>query len=155
MKKNSTLGELLYIVSNYEKGRIKSFGLWHKKYVESLQNSLDIMIILTDLIDRGKNISEDEMLQLQKFIWKNRGTIFPNKINFSPLFMDDNDVSLSSNNYKEVLKLISDIIFEIQTLLEVRTKKYKIKISYLLKALHNLPRVFLNPNDWKIMKCFQ
>jgi hypothetical protein len=38
-----------------------------------------------------------------------------------------------------------NIIDEIIELLDSRDKKYKTKISYLLNSLHNLPKVYLNP----------
>lgn len=49
MDKNAVLGELLYIVSSFEKGRIRSSGFWKKEYVNSLKESLKIMELLLSL----------------------------------------------------------------------------------------------------------
>ena len=45
---------------------------------------------------------------------------------------------------------MNDIILEIKKLLCTKQKNYKTKISYLLRAFHNLPKVFIDPNNANI-----
>ncbi len=150
MKKKSAFAELLYVVSNFEKGRVKSSGIWNKKYVKSLESSIEIMTLLTNLISGNKEISQNEIHFLQDFIHKNKGIIFNNEGNIDVIFDDKNDFIPSSNDFEEPIKLMNYIIIEIKNLLRTKSKNYKIKISYLLKAFHNLPKVFLDPKDTRV-----
>lgn len=147
MKNISAFAELLYVVSNFEKGRIKSSGIWKRKYVKALKNSLEIMVLLTHLISTNKEISQDEIRFLQGFIHQNNGVIFSGEGNINALIDNKKEFGFSSHDFENVIKMMNDIILEIQNLLSTKTKKYKTKISYLLKAFHNLPRAFLDPND--------
>ena len=147
MKNISAFAELLYVVSNFEKGRVKSSGVWRRKYVNSLKKSLEIMALLTNLISENKEISQDEMRSLQEFIHENKGVIFSGAGNIDALLDDKNDVGFLSNDFEDVIKLMNDILLEIKNLLSIKSKNYKSKIAYLLRAFHNLPKVFLDPND--------
>ena len=91
MKKISAFAELLYVVSNFEKGRVKSSGAWRRKYVNSLKKSLEIMALLTNLISENKEISQDQMHSLQEFIHENKGVIFSGEGNINALLNDKND----------------------------------------------------------------
>lgn len=150
MKNISAFAELLYVVSNFEKGRVKSSGIWNRKYVQSLKKSLEIMELLTNLISANKEISQEEIRFLQGFIHENNGVIFSGEGNINALFGDKNDFVFLSNDFEDVIKLMKDIILEIKNLLCTKSKNYKTKISYLLRAFHNLPKVFLDPNDAKV-----
>jgi len=146
------IAELLYIVSNFEKGRVKSCGVWKRKYVKSLKCSLEIMTLLTNLISSNKEISQDEISCLQRFICENNGIIFSCKGNIDALSDDNNDSKFSPHNFEDVINLMNDIILEIKTLLCAKPKNYKTKISYLLRAFHNLPRVFLDSSGVKVFE---
>lgn len=146
MRNIVAFAELLYVVSNFEKGRVKSSGFWSRKYVESLKSSIEIMALLTNLISTNKAISQDQMRFLCKFIHVNNGIIFSNEGNTKILLNEDDECAFSSDDYENVTKLMNDIILEIQYLLSVKNENYKTKISYLLRAFHNLPRVFLVSN---------
>ena len=150
MKNISAFAELLYVVSNFEKGRVKSSGIWRRKYVKSLKNSLEIMALLTNLISANKEISQDEFHFLQKFIHENTGVIFPGEGNINVLFGGKNDFGSLPNAFEDTIKLMNGIISEIKNLLCARNENYKIKISYLLRAFHNLPKVFIDPNEGKV-----
>ena len=56
MKNISAFAELLYIVSNFEKGRVKSSCFWNRKYVKSLESSLEIMGLLIDIISENNEV---------------------------------------------------------------------------------------------------
>ncbi len=47
----------------------------------------------------------------------------------------------------EVNQLMSDIINQLQEALKTLNKKNKRNIWYLLQALHNLPRVYIEPGQ--------
>ena len=83
MKYISAVAELLYVISNYEKGRVRSSGIWDRKYVESLNKSLEIKSLLTNLILENREISQDEIHFLQVFIHENKGIIFSGERNIS------------------------------------------------------------------------
>ena len=142
--------ELLYLISNFEKGRVKSSGIWGRKYVNSFKKSLDIMSLLLNLMSRTRKITQDDIHILKHFMQKNDGVIFNCDYKESSLVFDNNDLDYTSKEYRNVINMMNEIIFEINNLLCTRPTNYKLKISYLLRALHNLPRVFLNPNYSKI-----
>ena len=143
MKNISALAEMLYVVSNFEKSRVKSSGFWNRKYVKSLEESLEVMTLLTNMIANSEDISKDKISFLQNFIYKNTGIIFSNVLDNNILFEEENDFIFLLNNSQNVIKLMDGIIFEIKSLLCAKSKKYKLKISYLLRAFHNLPKVFI------------
>ncbi len=147
MKKGSTLGELLYIISNFEKGRIKPFGIWNQKYKKSFNKSLEIICLLVKLISTDTIISKDEFKCLQDFICQNVGIIFVQETDYENLFDEMRTFNYKLTGYDEIMKLMRDIVYEIQKLLISKPNKYKIKILYLLGAFHNLPKVFLNPKE--------
>ena len=142
----SAFAELLYIVSSYEKGRVKTSGLWKRKYVESLKKSLEIMSLITNIISSNKEISHNEMSCLKEFIYKNEGIMFIGISNVEVLFDKKNSIVFSPNDFKNTIVLMKCIIFEIKKLLCTKQKNYKSQISYLLRAFHNLPKVFLVSN---------
>lgn len=143
MEKYSALGEILYILSRCEKGRINTHTFWNKKYVNSLNDSLKMMITLIDLLEKTGNITEKELIPIINFVNQNAGTIFPHPIKTVPLLEQNNQLPLSLIDCTEIMSLMRNLIIEVQELLRDKNKKYKIKIFYLLSALHNLPKVFL------------
>jgi len=42
---------------------------------------------------------------------------------------------------------MEDIIEQCEVLLSRKKRGYKLKLSYLLKAFHNLPKVFIDPTE--------
>jgi hypothetical protein len=76
MDKNAVLGELIYVIANYEKGRVKPKGVWTKRYKKSLQQSMDILKRVTNLLIIQKKIVylHEDIICLIK---ANIGTIFP------------------------------------------------------------------------------
>lgn len=148
----TVLAELLYVISNFEKGRVKSSGIWKRKYVKSLKNSVEIMSLLTNLISENREISQDEISFLQCFIRENNDVIFLDEENLISLFCEKNNLDFSPNEFEDITRLMNDIIFEIKNLLLTKEKCYKTKISYLLRAFHNLPKVFLDLSDEKVFE---
>ena len=141
----SAFAEVLYIISTFEKGRVKSSNIWGRKYVESLKKSLEIMSLLVDLISKNAENSQEKMRCLQEFIHENNN-IFPGEGNIEAFFTEPKDFVFSYNNVGVVTTLMNDIILETQNLLCTKERKYKIKISDLLRGFHNLPRVFFDPS---------
>ena len=150
MKNISAIAELLYVVSVFEKGRLKSSVIWKRKYVRSLKKSLEVMTLLTDLLSRNKEISQEEIDFLQEFLYENNGVIFPGRGNINAFWGNENDFRFLSNDFEDIIKLMNGIMLEIKNLLCIKNKNYKIKIWYLLSAFHNLPRVFLDPKEAKV-----
>ena len=84
--------ELLYLISNFEKGRVTSSGIWGRKYVNSFKKSLDIMSLLLNLMSRTRNITQDDIHILKHFMQKNDGVIFNCDYKESSLVFDNNDL---------------------------------------------------------------
>lgn len=150
MNKYAVFGELLYLLVKYEKGNINLKFLWGRRYTNHIKQSVEIMKLMIILLSESNNFSTDEILNLVDYLNRNEDGIFilneqvleKCKIENFVLF---SDVSLE-NKYASINKLMLDIVNEILLLIEKRGKKYKLKIAYLLLALHNLPKVYLNPN---------
>ena len=149
--KEAVLGELLYVISNYEKGRIKTRAVWNKSYKNSLRKSIEIMQKATSFMKDNRDITVEEMQPILEFYKKNSLVIFPDSTEIIyEQVTNINDVVFCEQDGKEKLNL--EIIEYMETILErcnkaliSREKHYKYKISCLLKAFHNLPKVFLNP----------
>jgi len=77
MDKNAELGEILYILSNYKKGKIKTSVIWRKKYINSLKKSLEIMKIMVALLRVNYTISAKEITPILNYYKENVGKIFP------------------------------------------------------------------------------
>lgn len=149
MDKNAILGELLYLLSRREKARIPAELFWKKKYVDSLKKSFSIMKLLVNLLKMNEDITSREILPVIEFFHEHN-TVFANANNDYINEFTNNSVNLKSYSYvqedcSEIDSLMDRIIEESILLLNKRKKKYKKKIFYLLMALHNLPRVYLNP----------
>ena len=151
MDKNAVLGELLYIISNYEKGRIKTTGIWSKQYKNSLKKSIEIMQLLIYFLKTNENITVEEMQPIFDYYKQNIHKIFPQ----SAIALEDyisNDTNIFLNTvYKEenvslrVVEYMESILKRCDTLLVDKEENYKVEISLLIKAFHNLPKVYLNP----------
>ena len=77
MDKFPVLGELLYIISNYEKGRVKATGIWGPRYKKSLQESLEMMSKIIELLAEDEDVSHEEMRPIMEFCRRKINIIFP------------------------------------------------------------------------------
>lgn len=148
MKNYQIFSLIAYMISNYEKGRIKSTSFWSKKYIASLDESIKILILLVDLISNNKDVSNDNISKLQNYIDNNYATVFNNKLILVD-YIKPNDNTFVVDDYTQIIDLMYTILYKIKTLLYCRPNKYKFVISYLLKSFHNLPRVFF-PQDTRV-----
>lgn len=141
----AVLGELLYIISNYEKGRIKTRGFWTKKYTVSLNESLYCMSIILHLMRNPMSIQQSKLLSIKEFCKKNELIIFPQG---DPTRLDDIVNELQIDNLSDedasIIYKMNSIVDECIVLLRGKRTGYKERLSCLIKAFHNLPRVFLD-----------
>ena len=141
----AVFGELLYIISNYEKGRINTRGFWKKKYIDSLNESLNCMSTIVQLMKSPSNIEQPMLLSIIHFCDRNICIIFP-KANLKQL--DYITMEFRSNfphdEYADIINLMDRMITECIALLKRKNHGYKNRLSCLLKAFHNLPKVFLD-----------
>ena len=150
MDKNAVLGELLYIVSSFEKGRIRSSGFWKKEYVNSLKESLKIMELLLSLLRADRDITVEEMLPFFDYYKKGICHTFPPiKVNLEELLQEPSKVMLVKNGVFDeaeiiVMDFMEKIIIECNLLIKNKGKRYKMKMDYLLRAFHNLPIAFFD-----------
>jgi len=147
MKNYCIPAELLYIISVYEKGRISSKKIWIKRYINSLKDSIDVMNLLVSVMKSKRKLTDVEFQRLYNYINKNMIKSFPNGANqkifeaykSGMLFQFEVDKA----GY-ELLQLMEINLNKCKALLKKGKKNYKIKISYLLWAVHNIPRYFLS-----------
>ena len=150
MDKNAVLGELLYVISRYEKGRITTSKVWRKKYIFSLKDALQTMEILVSLLKTDQEITVERMLPVIDYCKRNIHKMFPEpSVDLDVCFEDVSAVlfqKVAKNSENDtVIDLMENIVTECRALIERRPKNYKIQLSYLLRAFHNLPKVFLDP----------
>lgn len=154
MSNNAICAELLYIIANYEKGKIYSDKMWRKKYTVALNESVYIMKILISITKDKCNISDENISLLREFIIKNNGimyiveqeelTALTNELQI--LLIDDIEYECTG-----VVDLMERIIDRISLLLCTRERNYKQKIAYLLRGLHNLPRSYFSNHEGVIL----
>jgi hypothetical protein len=141
----AVLGELLYIISNYEKGRIRTRGFWTRKYTVSLNESLYCMSIILQLMRTPTNIPQSKLLSIKEFCKKNEFVVFPRG---DLTRLDDIVNVLQIDNLSDendcIICKMNSIVNECIMLLKGKSKGYKDRLSCLIKAFHNLPRVFLD-----------
>ena len=143
--KNS-IAELIYYILNYEKGRISTSLFWKNKYVSELFYSLKTVSDLLDILTK-KKIDSQKTNSIKAYIEKNKGIVFPEfssiltENEFDGVFYGDN---IFNEEEKEVIGLMASIINRCIETLDKKKKGYKKEISYLLKALHNLPRALVD-----------
>jgi len=151
MEKISTYGELLYIGFNAEKGRCKSQGFWNIGYKSTLKEHLVFLKRIAIRI-RVKSIEEDDTTLLTDFF-----KMCSNSKNIGKVYGFSSDVgNITKSNISVMLSSISEahfndtvgnlILIMIDDLLVTLDRKPldKKKVHMLLRALHNLPRCFLN-----------
>ena len=144
--------ELLYIISNYEKGRCDTNKTWKKKYAKSLKESIKIMKYILDIMYNKQYVTKKDFLPIFDFCKENNGVIFGNNNFNEKIFIDETvifslDFNLRNRESYEIINLMHNIIDECIFLLESKERKHKIRISYLLKAFHNLPRAFIKSTN--------
>ena len=143
------LGELLYIISNYEKGRVKATGIWGPRYKKSLQESLEMMSKIIELLAEDEDVSHEEMRPIMEFCRRKINIIFP--ANTLDSINKDLMISLTASKNRKLKASKSEVIFYMRKivkkcfdLLDSKERGYKCQISYLLMAFHNLPKVYLD-----------
>lgn len=153
MEKYSVYGELLYLGFVYEKGRCVSRGLWRFGYRRKLYKHISMLKkIITCMLNA--NITQDDTLMIEqfaKFITKERemGKYYPLTKQVQECFLISKYSLISSvddsKNYKQVNNLMLSLVNEVLKQLE-NVAVNKRKVAMLLRALHNLPRVYLERN---------
>lgn len=150
--KNAVIGELLYVISNYEKGRITTSKIWTRKYMESLEHSLEVMRILLLLLETDCSLTSEEMYPVFHYLrenchkfWSGDGqTIDIINCPSNITFWATNDVN---QDYRVVIDMMKKINTQCVFLVRQNGRNRKKQLYFLLHALHNLPKVFLNPQE--------
>jgi len=144
MNTKNNVAILLYYISNYEKCRVCSKVHWNKKYIVSLIWSLDVMSMLTDILEGNYNIENINLIN--SFIINNEGIMFQNAqcllLTKNPLTIQEG--MLLSEEEKEVVNLLITIISNCRTTIIKKSIGYKKRVASYLRALHNLPRSLMD-----------
>lgn len=151
MEKTAVLGELLYVGFVFEKGRCASSGIWGLGKRKSMSRHLSVLDLLVRSISSGEVTREDhEAVRLfLRLVREDRaiGKHYP--IREELLHPAENDVSglIDSVDLEkldpEINSRMQSLITEVLTLLEKPIFVPHKRICVLIKALHNLPRVYL------------
>lgn len=146
VNKQFLIGEALYRLSVYEKGRCTPSSMWWtKKQVTQLVDSISFMGEMVQALSDA-NITPHDYEIISKCV-QQKEMFYPNTALWN--LWQKNALYLSSipdlSEYKKVNQLMSDIIEQLKKATQSLNKKNKHKIWYLLQALHNLPKVYLNP----------
>ncbi len=138
-----TIGELLYVLGNYEKGRFSTVKFTTCSEKKRLRESLNIMSLMVDFLDDGRTEHFDLM---DEFVKKNHGTIF--SISFDD-FLHSQSTCNDQESHPEAVQLMRTIIGQINDLnnKKIVFKQDRIAISYLLRAFHNLPKVYIKSEE--------
>lgn len=134
------LGSLLYVVSNYEKGHILNKSLWTRHYINSINESVEVMARIVSCLSNAY-ISRTELDSFSSFFNKRKGNMI--SVYYSLPIFDHVELRLTKDQ-KMLLTFMNNILHEITIELCFKKKNYKKNVSYLLKAFHNLPRCLMN-----------
>lgn len=149
MERYSVYGKLLYLGYRYEKGRC-STGRWKRKYRDEVyRHLLFLKKVLELMMEKSAEADEIMLMTFRDFSEKEENTgkhyllslkgseILDKEKNL--IFTEEEDIS---NKFIDFLmyEMTNDCLNELK-----KTFVNKRKIHMLLRALHNLPRVYL----WK------
>ena len=138
---NSFIGGLLYILTIYEKGKIRLDRIWRKGYIYSLIQSFEQMEKLINLLER----TDDCICDLQPIVQYIQHYV---GIELEAQMSDIKNCNLSSKlpyttgDLQKINALMRYIIEKCKLLLQRKEQNYKKRIFFLLEALHNLPRIY-------------
>ena len=96
---------------------------------------------------RGYVIQESDVKLLLEYITENRGKIFSEytvsrmEYFLKSIVLCENEIDITKES--KLLFVANDIIEKCSILLKIKGKNYKLGISYLFMALHNIPRAFI------------
>lgn len=137
----------LYILSNYEKGKLRTSRPISIREKRRLKTSVEIMsMILSEL-----ECKDCQTEQINIFIDRHRGVIFPIDCNHCETLLYTN----YSDKQKEILKLMDSLLYSMGLILSefwIGKKKMQ-ELFYLLHAFHNLPKAFFNRSSKLFMSC--
>ena len=154
MEKFSCFGELIYIGFVAEKGRCNSVGIWKFTYKKSFNKHIEILnkliqcLSINEITDNDFNVLQElvNLIQRDELI----GKYYPIPQNTIAEIAQFNKSLINtveiSNNYNRINMLMTEIATEILRLLDAGLFVNKEKILMLLRAIHNLPRVYLGSN---------
>lgn len=128
----------LYILSNYEKGRLSVSRPIFLKEKKRLRTSIGVMsMILCGL--EGNNCPIEK---INEFIDNNRGKIFPDDFSRCEVIVSAD----YSEKQRDVLGLMQRLLYKMQSVLSkfLLGKSERQELFYLLHAFHNLPRALLS-----------
>ena len=140
MEKLSLLGEFLYIILGYEKRRIRTNKLWFKKYLISLNDTMELCLEIVHCLNNVQISITDYDLIIRCLEKVNN--ISKNNFKTTNINLESN-IDIEDSKLKIINRAIELIINDINELLHKRGKGYKEEVGRLLMAVHNFPRFYL------------
>ena len=146
------INEILYIISTYEKGKIRCEKPWKRKDRKLFLESLHIMELIVDFLSSPKKQeSTAKELFILDFIDKKTNTIFPESETLNNL---KSNLHMLNFSRKDIVSEQDKVIELMQIIIKRCKNEKKTKTVFcLLMAFHNLPRVFFKSNPTPLFKC--
>lgn len=145
-----TLAEVLYIISNYEKGRLSEAHPWSIKTICEIKESVTIM---QDILNCFNNIkSNDSVLRIVKYVKKKEGIVFRElddmKFNQFTTVLQSNCIC-DTIEYKKIIELMQEILYQLSIILKTFfiNKNKRRSICIYFRAFHNLPLAMLDNKE--------
>lgn len=143
MDKKCLIGEVLFIICNYDKGKTQK-NIWSKKFYKKLmtdiyfcRNFLEILLGLP--VDINYILFHFVELENEKL---GRG-IFTKEYEKIESTLKEGNISLSDEE-AELCSIMLNEILKIELLLIEKPENHKIIINNSFKSIHNIPKVFIN-----------
>ena len=142
----SSLCELLYIISNYEKSTIGKLHWWSFKKKKRLKKSFEIILQTVSYLESAdkdllrNKVYEDIILYVQKY------RLIDDAANVIKSYFEMHDLqsSLLDDNSKVIVYRMTDVLEKMKHLIlpHIKTAQKK-EIFIYLHALHNLPKALI------------
>ena len=144
------IAKLLYTISNYEKARCSIKEMKSKQYIRALKEAIYVMDIVIRSL-KNKIIDEASFEIIARYIDKHTVLSTMQEKLLYIYYAEELCFYDFDNDRFKLLCLMEGVLAECNSLLTKKLlqnrKSNSMKIIYLLMALHNLPRAFLEDND--------
>ncbi len=151
MKKSHLYGEILYIGLVAEKGRV--FGqLWRSSYRKTLRIHIALWqkiikrMIVSDYREEDEQLVMEfiELCKKRNEIGKYYKTLIDSFSELEQKVLICAEKVPHSQEEKVIINFMNDLVIELTELLKPRMLGNRNKIYLTIRALHNLPRIFLS-----------
>ena len=146
LSKKNLIGELMYIICNYDKGKTQK-KLWNKKLYHKLMTDVYfcrnfLEILYGAPIDTNYFFSKFSVLEKEKIDQK----FFMSEYGKMEEILKEGKVELTEKE-KEICSVMLNEIIKIHLLLLEKNKNHKTAIKNTFKAIHNIPKILIDAEN--------